>query len=94
MWPAASIQRRATFMRPAASKHRLDDVVVAGAAADVAFQLVPDGRLGRAAAMAVHNIDRRHVHARGAVTALQAVIIAERACMGCSSSPFAMPSMW
>src|SRR5689334_14370973 len=59
-------------------EHRFDDVVVPGAAADVAFQLVPDGRLVEVAAMAMHNIDRRHDHARGAVTALQAVIVAER----------------
>src|SRR2546421_123199 len=59
-------------------EHRLDDVVVAGAAADVAFELVPDGRLVKLAAVAVHNIDRRHDHARGTVTALQAMIVAER----------------
>src|SRR6267378_945705 len=59
-------------------QHRLDDVVVPGAAADVAFQLVPDGCLVELAAIAVHDIDRRHDHARGAIAALQAVIVAER----------------
>src|ERR1700712_4478866 len=47
-------------------EHRFDDVVVAGAAADVAFQLVPDGFLVELAAMAMHDIDRRHDHAGGA----------------------------
>src|ERR1700716_2428289 len=39
-------------------EHRFDDVVVAGTATDVAFQLLPDGFLVELAAMAVHNIDR------------------------------------
>src|SRR5258707_5851355 len=59
-------------------EHRFDDVVVTGAAADVAFQLVPDGGLVELAAIAVHDIDRRHDHAGGAIAALQAVIVAER----------------
>src|SRR6202051_654549 len=58
-------------------KHRLDDVVIAGAAADIAFELVPDGCLVELAAIAVDDIDRRHDHARGAVAALQPVIVAE-----------------
>src|SRR5882757_3159354 len=42
-------------------EHRFDDVVVAGAAADIAFQLVPDGLLVELAArflriMAVHDV--------------------------------------
>src|SRR5437762_10854575 len=57
-------------------EHRFDDVVVAGAAADIAFQLLPDGGLVEFAAIAVHDIDRRHDHARGAVAALQALIVA------------------
>src|SRR4051812_26621209 len=44
---------------PGRIEHRLDDVVVAGATADVAFQLVPDGFLVELAIVAVHNIDRR-----------------------------------
>src|SRR6516225_6534867 len=39
-------------------EHRLDDIVIAGAAADVAFELVPDGCLVEIAAIAVHDIDR------------------------------------
>src|SRR4051812_17491373 len=59
-------------------ENRFDDVVVAGAAADIAFQLLPDGGLVELAAIAVHDIDRRHDHAGGAIAALQAVIVAER----------------
>src|SRR6516164_8881907 len=58
-------------------QHRLDDIVIAGAAADVAFELVADGRLVDFTAMAMHDIDRRHDHARGAIAALQAVIVTE-----------------
>src|ERR1700687_3218646 len=59
-------------------EHRFDDVVVAGAAADIAFQLVADGVLVELAAIAVDDIDRRHDHARRAIAALQPVIVAER----------------
>src|ERR1700742_4708421 len=59
-------------------QHGLDDVVVAGASADIAFELVADGGLVEFAAMPLHDVDRRHDHARGAVAALQAVIVAER----------------
>src|SRR6185437_575328 len=63
---------------PGGIQHRLDDVVIAGAAADIAFELLPDGGLVELATMALDDIDRRHDHARGAVAALQAVIVAER----------------
>src|SRR5258705_13931124 len=59
-------------------EHRFDDIVVTGAAADIAFQLLPDGFLVELAAVAIDDIDRRHDHARGAIAALQAVIVAER----------------
>src|ERR1700675_2995518 len=59
-------------------EHRFDDVVVAGAAADIAFQLVADGVLVELAAIAVDDVDRRHDHARREITALQSVIVAER----------------
>src|SRR6202040_1960677 len=58
-------------------EHRFDDIVVAGAAADIAFQLLPDGVLVEVAAVPVDDIDRRHDHARGAIAALQPVIVAE-----------------
>src|ERR1700709_2061008 len=59
-------------------EYRFDDIVVAGAAADIALKLVPDGVLVELAAVAVDDIDRRHDHARGAIAALQPVIVAER----------------
>src|ERR1700761_3352922 len=64
-------------------EHGLDDVVIAGAATDVAFEFRADGGFVELAArslsiMASYDVDRRHDHARGAVTALQAVIVAER----------------
>src|SRR5260370_38181224 len=57
-------------------QHRFDDVVVAGTAADIALQLVPDGILVELATVAVDDIDRRHDHARRAIAALQAAIVA------------------
>src|SRR5262245_13038973 len=57
---------------------RLHDVVVAGAAADVALELLADGLVVEAVALALHHVDRRHDHARRAEAALQAVIVAER----------------
>ena len=74
-------------------QHRLDDVVIAGAAADIAFQLLADGLFVEIAAMAVHDIDRRHDHARRAIAALQSVIVAERGLHRMCSSPFEIPSM-
>ena len=61
-----------------ALRDRLDDVVVAGAAADIAFELVADRRLVEVVALAVDHIDRGHDHARRAIAALQAVIVLER----------------
>src|SRR6476659_4531436 len=54
---------------PGRIEHRFDDIVVAGAAADVAFEFLPNGLFVEIAAVAVHTIDRRHDHARGAVAA-------------------------
>ena len=52
--------------------------MVAGAAADIAFQFVPDSCLVELAAVSMDDINRRHDHARRAVAALQTVIVAER----------------
>ncbi len=52
--------------------------MVAGAAADVAFELLADGAVVEIVALAAHHVDRGHDHARRAVAALQAVIFAER----------------
>ena len=65
-WPA----------RPGAD--RLDDVVVAGAAADIALELLADRVLVEVVALAIDDVDRRHDHARRAEAALQAVMLAER----------------
>src|SRR5262249_48710642 len=63
---------------PGAGRNRFDDVVIAGAAAQVAFELPADGLLVEIVAVAVHDIDCGHDHAGRAEAALQAVIVAER----------------
>ena len=55
----------------------LDDVVVAGAAADIAFELVAHRLFVELLALALHQIDRRHDHAGRAEAALQAMMLAE-----------------
>src|ERR1700712_1698167 len=74
-WPARLFRGLRDLHAAGGIKHRFDDVVVAGAAADVAFEFVADGFLVELAAVAVHDIDRRHDHARGAVAALQAMVV-------------------
>src|SRR5215475_11441968 len=59
-------------------QHRAHNVVIAGAAADIAFELVADGSLVELAAMPMHDVDRRHDHARRAEAALESVIVAKR----------------
>src|SRR5947207_15633061 len=61
-----------------ARRDRLHDVVVAGAAADVAFELVADRRIVEVVSLAVHHIDRGHDHPGRAEAALQAMIFAKR----------------
>src|SRR5262249_18694629 len=60
-----------------AGGNRFDDIVVAGAAADVAFELFADGPLFEAVPLAPDQIDRGHDHAGRAETALQAMVLAE-----------------
>ena len=57
--------------------HGLDDVVIARAAAQVAFEFGPDGLLVEGIPLAVHDIDGRHDHAGRAVPALKAMVLAE-----------------
>src|SRR5215475_1155852 len=57
---------------------RLDDVVVAGATAKVAFELLADGVLVELVALAADHVHRGHHHAGGTEAALQAVVLAER----------------
>ena len=56
---------------------RTDDVVIAGAATDIAFEFVPD-RITVELGLAPDHVDGRHDHAGRAETALQSVIVAER----------------
>src|SRR5205809_3493027 len=56
---------------------RLDDVVVAGAAAEIALKLVADGVVVEVVPLTVDDVDGRHDHARRAVAALQAVVLAK-----------------
>src|SRR5881394_3198047 len=60
-----------------AGRNRLDDVVVPRAAAQIAFELLAYCRLVQLCALAVHNIDGGHDHARRAETALQRMILTE-----------------
>src|SRR5665213_94669 len=55
---------------------RLDDVVIAGAAAEIALEPFADFRLGRLLVV-LHQIERAHHHAGGAEAALQSVMLAE-----------------
>src|SRR4029077_18521807 len=55
----------------------LDDVVVAGTAAEVALEPQSDLLLGRGG-VALEQLLRRHDHARGAEAALEAMLIPER----------------
>src|SRR6266568_5045526 len=70
--------RRAAAHGPGAGGNRFDDVVIAGAAAQVALELLADGPLLERVALAVDDVDRGHDHAGGAEAALQAVVLAER----------------
>src|SRR6202522_868432 len=52
------VRMRAGAHGPGARRDRFHDVVVAGAPADVAFELFPDGALVEIVAEAVHHVDR------------------------------------
>src|SRR5215471_21073467 len=56
---------------------RLDDVLIAGAAAEIAFELLANDLFGEIVTLAVNHVDRGHDHARRAKAALQAVVLAE-----------------
>src|SRR5215213_3967349 len=57
--------------------NRLDDIVIARAAAEIAFELVPDRELVETIAFAINDVDGGHDHARRAEAALQTVMLAE-----------------
>src|SRR6266446_1310669 len=56
--------------------HRVDDVLIPGAAAKISLQTVPDFFVGRPR-IAVENLLRRHDHAGRAEAALQSVLVPE-----------------
>ncbi len=60
-----------------AGDHRIDDVLVAGAAADVAFEPVADLRFAQHRPVG-SECDGGHQHPRGAESALQAMMFAKR----------------
>src|SRR5262245_391732 len=55
----------------------LHDVVVAGAAAEIAVQLFTDGLVVELVALAFDHVDCGHDHAGRAIAALQSVMLAE-----------------
>src|SRR5208282_4553506 len=67
----------ATLHGAGAGSDRLDDVVITGATADVAFQLLANRLVVELVTLAAHDIDRRYDHAWRAVAALQPVVLAE-----------------
>src|SRR3954453_18488432 len=91
LWPIALLLgSKASFMLPMlcssdrgrglarlAELDRLDDVVIAGAAADVAVERLADLVFGRLRVVG-EKLHRRHHHPRRAEAALQAVALAER----------------
>src|SRR5215475_9783859 len=63
---------------PGARRDGLDDVVITGAAAQIAVELVTDGLLVELVSFAADNVERRHDHPGRAEPALQGVVLAER----------------
>ena len=93
--PLGGLCGLAVHQRPAPAGDRLDDVVVAGAAAEIALEPLADLLLGEAVGMLLHEVDGAHHHARRAEAALQGVMFAEGiSCIGCSvPSASARPSI-
>src|SRR6185312_2041473 len=60
-----------------ASGDGLHDVVVPRAAAEIAVELLTDRVLVEVVALAAHDVERGHDHARRAIAALQRVVLAE-----------------
>ncbi|CAH1667711.1 hypothetical protein CHELA20_51925 [Hyphomicrobiales bacterium] len=85
------LHRRGTFHGFGTGGDRLDDVVVARTAADIAFELLADGLLIQVMAAAGDDIDRRHDHAGRAEPALQAMVLAESLLHGMQRSVSGKP---
>src|SRR5215217_1585483 len=77
MLPMPCSSGRGRRLARLAELDRLDDVVVAGAAADVAVERLADLLLARLRVVG-EQLHRRHHHPRRAEAALQAVALAER----------------
>src|SRR5262249_44182139 len=74
----SSLLLHVSFHGLGAGGARLHDRVVAGAAAEIALELVANGGIVELVALAIDHVDRGHDHARSAIAALQSVILAER----------------
>src|SRR6202034_3676912 len=59
-------------------RDRDNDILIAGAATEIALELFANRMIAEIMALAVHHIDRGHDHPGGAETALQSVVLAER----------------
>src|SRR5438552_15488133 len=57
--------------------YRLDNVVITGAAAEIALEFLANRMLVEVVALAVHHVDRCHDHSGRAKSALQAVVLAK-----------------
>src|SRR5690242_4271473 len=55
-----------------------DDVLIAGAAAEITLQLLADDLIGEVVPLAVNEVDRGHDHAGRAEAALQTMMLAKR----------------
>src|SRR5215472_10536181 len=71
----------ASYLLPARARcrgfHCVDDVLISGAAADIAFQAMPNLIFSRGW-IALQNLLRSHDHSRRAESALQPVLVPER----------------
>src|SRR5262245_2652641 len=73
------------FHRGGARLHRLYDIVIAGAAAEIAFEFLAYRFFGRSG-MLGHQFERIHHHPRGAKAALQAMVFAKGRLHGVQST--------
>src|SRR5262249_47392688 len=75
---------------PGGLLHGLDNIVIPGAAANISFQAVADLFFARIGVLA-EQVGRRHNHPRRAITALQAVLLAEGLLHGRELAPLSQP---
>ena len=72
--------------------HGIHDVLIAGAAAQITFEPVPD-LFFRRRRITVEQMSGRHDHAGRTIAALEPVLIPEACCTGCSLPSTARPSI-